>query len=88
MPRRTGNRRSTGRTRPKHRRAWVGYADERLLDVRLRDLDLTIGRTPVARCVRRLYAELESRGLRFRPPVWLSTEWFSPDGVPGVALPF
>jgi len=26
--------------------------------------------------------------LRFRPHVWLSTDWFSPDGVPGIALPF
>jgi len=28
------------------------------------------------------------RELRLRPHVWLSTEWFSPDGVPGIALPF
>ena len=72
----------------RRRRAWVGYADERLLDVRLRDLGLTIERTVLARHVRRLYVELEQRGIRFRPHVWLSTEWFSPDGVPGIAIPF
>ncbi len=38
--------------------------------------------------VERLYADLEARGLGFRPHVWLSTEWFSPDGVPGIAIPF
>jgi hypothetical protein len=81
-------KRSSGRSRPARRRAWVGYADERLLDVRLRDLDLTIERTPVARYVHRLYTELEARGIRFRPHVWLSTEWFSPDGAPGIAIPF
>jgi hypothetical protein len=27
-------------------------------------------------------------GIRFRPHVWLSEEWFSPDGVPGIAVPF
>ncbi len=30
----------------------------------------------------------ERKGLRFRPHVWLSSEWFTPDGVPGIALPF
>ena len=24
----------------------------------------------------------------FRPHYWLSDEWFTPDGVPGVAIPF
>lgn len=36
----------------------------------------------------RLYDELEHRGIQFRPHVWLSTEWFSPHGVPGIAIPF
>ena len=32
--------------------------------------------------------ELEAKGLHFRPHFWLSDEWFSPDGVPGIAIPF
>ncbi len=28
------------------------------------------------------------KGIRFRPHFWLSEEWFSPDGVPGIAIPF
>ena len=36
----------------------------------------------------RLYAELEARGLGLRPPCFLGDEWFSPDGVPAIALPF
>ena len=32
--------------------------------------------------------ELAGRGLDFRPHFWLSDEWFCPDGVPGIAIPF
>ncbi|MEE2636955.1 MAG: putative zinc-binding metallopeptidase [Acidobacteriota bacterium] len=35
-----------------------------------------------------LYRELEQRRLRFRPHCWLADEWFTPDGVPGIAIPF
>ena len=34
------------------------------------------------------YRELDKRQIGFRPHVWLSEEWFSPDGVPGIAVPF
>jgi hypothetical protein len=56
--------------------------------MRFCDLKLRIERTPVARRVRRLYRELDKRQIAFRPHVWLSEEWFSPDGVPGIAVPF
>jgi hypothetical protein len=35
-----------------------------------------------------LYNDLERKGIRLRPHVWLSDEWFSPAGVPGIAIPF
>ncbi|MBP6514571.1 MAG: putative zinc-binding metallopeptidase [Steroidobacteraceae bacterium] len=38
--------------------------------------------------VERLYAELAERGIKLRPHCWVSLEWFSPDGVPGIAVPF
>ncbi|HTU66254.1 MAG TPA: putative zinc-binding metallopeptidase [Steroidobacteraceae bacterium] len=56
--------------------------------MRFCDLKLKIERSPVARRVRRLYRELDKRQISFRPHVWLSEEWFSPDGVPGIAVPF
>jgi hypothetical protein len=62
--------------------------DEDLLDWRICDLELTIERTPLESRVEKLYEELEQRGLEFRPHCWLSDEWFSPDGVPGIAIPF
>jgi hypothetical protein len=69
-------------------RPWVRLSDEQLLQVRFCDLKLRVERSPIARHIRRLYAEMERRGLKLRPHVWLSEEWFSPDGVPGIAVPF
>jgi len=88
-PARRAARPSNGKRRPSRREpAWVDLSDDELLDVRLCDLKLEIEGTVIEERVERLYLELGARGLRFRPHVWLSTEWFSPDGVPGVAIPF
>lgn len=65
-----------------------GMTDEQLLDLRFRDLPLTIEGTPLERHLDRLHKELQARGITFRPHVWLSEEWFTPDGVPGFAIPF
>ncbi|MBS0379559.1 MAG: putative zinc-binding metallopeptidase [Proteobacteria bacterium] len=62
--------------------------DEALLRMRFCDLKLSIERSPLKRHVRSLYRDLERRGISVRPHVWLSEEWFSPDGVPGIAVPF
>ena len=67
---------------------WHLLKDEQLLGLRFCDLPLRIDGTPLAARVARLHAELAERGLRFKPHVWLSEEWFSPDGVPGFAIPF
>jgi hypothetical protein len=76
------------RTRPRRRLAWTRLSDEKLLSMRFCDLGLKLQGSRLERRVQRLYAELEARGIRFRPHVWLSEEWFSPDGVPGIAVPF
>jgi len=67
---------------------WEGVTDEELLGLRLSDLPVRIEGTPLEERVRRLHFELDESGLRFRPHVWLSEEWFTPDGVPGFAIPF
>jgi hypothetical protein len=56
--------------------------------VRLCDLELEIEGTALETRIERLNRDLERRGLRFRPYVWLSTDWFSPDGTTGFAVPF
>jgi hypothetical protein len=66
----------------------VNLPDNELLDVRMRDLGLVIEGTAIEERIDQLYSELEARRIRFRPHFWLSDEWFSPDGVPGIAVPF
>lgn len=63
-------------------------SDEELLDMRMCDLPLSLEGTPLEERIAQLHDELEYRGLRFRPHFWLSDEWFTPDGIPGVAIPF
>jgi hypothetical protein len=70
------------------RRRWFERSERELLRTRLADLDLSLANTPLARRIERLRRELDARGLDFQPHVWLSTSWFSPDGVPGIAVPF
>ena len=74
---------------PRHLRyAWETLSDEQLLSLRFCDLKLTIEGTDLAEAIERLYRELDTRGIRFRPHCWLAQEWFSPDGIPGIAIPF
>ena len=67
---------------------WVDFSDEELLEVRLCDLGLRIERTSLEKRIDRLWDELQARGIPFRPHCWLSDEWFSPDEVPGIGIPF
>ncbi len=67
---------------------WARLPDDLLLDVRLCDLGLKIDGTPIESHLRQLHRELAARDLPVRPHCWISLEWFSPDGVPGIALPF
>jgi Putative zinc-binding metallo-peptidase len=76
------------RRAPRRRYAWETLADDQLLSLRFCDLKLAIENTELERAVERLYGELAARGIRFRPHCWLSQEWFSPDGIPGIAIPF
>jgi hypothetical protein len=61
---------------------------EQLLDIRFCDLGLGIEGTWLEEPIEIVSRELEARGIEFQPHYWLADEWFSPDGVPGVAIPF
>lgn len=87
MPSRRGKRARPRRT-PRREPAWTRLDDEALLDKRFCDLRLTLAHSRLEPALERLHAELEHKGIRFRPHVWLSEEWFSPDGIPGIAIPF
>ncbi|RKZ05741.1 hypothetical protein DRQ53_03875 [bacterium] len=64
------------------------FTRRELLELRICDLGLKLAGTWAADRVDQLHDELDARGLRFKPHAWLSSEWFSPDGVPGIAIPF
>ena len=91
MPHSSAQPRSCARrpARPLARRyAWESLTDEQLLSLRFCDLKLCMEGTPIQASIDRLYAELDQRGIRFKPHCWFAQEWFSPDGVPGIAIPF
>jgi len=67
---------------------WAALPDEQLLDLRMCDLGLTIEASVIAQRIADLHTELDSRHIVFRPHYWLSDEWFTPDGVAGIAIPF
>lgn len=92
---RRSNKKSGARSAPRRKRrasrrepSWVQLSDEELLAKRFCDLRLSLRHTLVERQWGRVLHDLERRGIRFRPHLWLSEEWFSPDGVPGIAVPF
>jgi hypothetical protein len=75
--------------RPVQPSEWEGWPDEKLLDLRLCDLGLHLRDSELMVRIRALRRELLHNGLRrFRPFFWLSDEWYTPDGVSGVAIPF
>jgi hypothetical protein len=85
---RAGRRRTPAAPRLRREPAWTRLDDEALLGMRFCDLRLRISNSTLEANVRRLYGELAAKGIRFRPHFWLAEEWFSPDGVPGIAIPF
>ena len=67
---------------------WQRMSDQKLLDQRICDLGLSIRGSLIEKCLNRLYGEIDKHGLTLRPHCWLSDDWFSPDGIPGIAVPF
>ncbi|MBL8747996.1 MAG: hypothetical protein JNK78_02475 [Planctomycetes bacterium] len=67
---------------------WADLPTEELLDVPLCDLDLSLEGTALEQRIDLLHSEMGRQGLVFRPYVWLSTDWFTPEGSTGFAVPF
>jgi hypothetical protein len=66
---------------------WSSERDA-LLGRRISDIGLAIEGSRVERLVAELYRELEAKGIRFRPPVYLSDQWGCPDETPLIGVPF
>ncbi len=67
---------------------WASLRDEEILAFRIRDLGVRVEGSELEPRIAELYDELDARGLRLRPPCYLGDEWFSPSGVPAIAIPF
>ena len=80
MPRKSGKR--------QRRHPWAALSDEKLLKLRLKDLDVGLDGTWLQDCLASLHEELGQRQIEVRPHGWISDEWFSPDTAPGIAFPF
>ncbi len=67
-----------------------GWATVRfeLLKTRVSDLHLKIDGSPVEPMISRLYRELETKGINFKPKVYLTDEWGCPDRTPVIGIPF
>ena len=74
--------------RTKTRQPWWSYLpDKELLQMRLKDLHVSVEGTWVQTCMKELNGELKRRGL-VQAHAWISDEWFNPDTTPGIAVPF
>ena len=62
--------------------------EERLLDLRIRDLPVRIEGTWLEQCIAMLHEELRERGLKFSPRCYLADEWLTPEGEPEIGIPF
>src|SRR5262245_16625943 len=67
---------------------WASWTDEELLDVRFSELGISLEGSPLAERIDQLYSDLDAHGIAFRPHFWLSDEWFTPDDMTGIAIPF
>jgi len=67
---------------------WERFPDERLLQMRIRDLGLSIHGSPLESLIENLYEELDAKGIKFRPLCYLADEWFCPDGEAIIGIPF
>ncbi|MEM7646434.1 MAG: putative zinc-binding metallopeptidase [Pseudomonadota bacterium] len=59
-----------------------------LLKLKMKNLPLNKVEERLSLYKHRLDQELKAKGLLFEYHIWVSTDWFCPDGVPGFAVPF
>ena len=67
---------------------WEKLTDDEILQKRIRDLKLQIAGSEIEPLVNQLYSELDSKGISFHPPCYLTDEWLCPDKVPTIGIPF
>ena len=68
--------------------AWASLPDEQLLEVRLKDLRVTLEGTWLEDCLHNLHDELEERGKEYGPTPGSQANGSARDTTPGIAIPF
>lgn len=63
-------------------------SDKDLLETRISDLPLKIEGTWLAECIAQLYAELDQKGIIFKPECYLADEWLTPKDETCIGIPF
>ncbi len=63
-------------------------SEEEILQMRIMDLKLRIRGSSLEPMTKQLYEELQTKGIDFRPPCYLSDEWLCPDKIPVIGIPF
>ena len=66
----------------------ASISDDALLKMRFCDLPIELAGSVVEKRAHQVFEELAARHLAVRPVIWLSEEWFNPEGVVGFAIPF
>ena len=62
--------------------------DLELLKVKIKDLPVDLSAPLVSKGIIQLRRDFQRKGLSFQPHIWVSDDWFCPDGVCGFAVPF
>ncbi len=68
--------------------SWASASDDELLKLRICDLGVIVDGSELEERVAVLHGELLGSGLKLRPKVYLGDEWFSPEGMLAIAVPF
>lgn len=68
--------------------SWTTLKDDDLLKLRICDLELKLEDSDLEDRVRQLSSELAEKKLIFRPQIYLGDEWFSPEGMLAISIPF
>jgi len=63
-------------------------SDQDILKLRFKNIQLSLSESEVQDYIDQLYKELEAKGLNFKPQIFFGDEWFSPEGMNAIAVPF
>ncbi len=61
---------------------------EELLNTPICELDISLNNSWVNDCIKQLKKELLNKDITFSPKFWIGDDWYCPDGIVGISIPF